>query len=916
MYPKTDWHRLYTILLLVFVATWCVPKSYGQTANFDIQHYSISEGLPHKHINSILCHSDGFIWIGTRNGLCRFDGYEFLQIPLPKRSAFTDGLVGPWVGRLQELKDGKILVSYLNYTDVLEYTDYTIDPTSGLEMTLDSMEKFDDSSFNIVNSTEYKGDTLVVKDQSNNEMLLFKQDDKILAFLRTNNDRTFNLSKAFEQASHVPVPQGKDFSQYFIFSVFNGLEKVNPIITKFKNYFNNTENTLAFGVRMRALLPIGEQKLIASSEASNIMLLNTLTSEYSTMQFLDIIDNKPLKTRFAQAVIYDQDSIVWAVTLFNGLHRLNLHTMTGDHIPIDSFYRVHHLVQLDDRSLVISGQGKNSLFVVARVNSSNPMEQEYIVHETSIGKAVANSFLLPSKNNHLWIGHSNGLYYFNLNTNEIIATYKYKNETRISSDDNNSVHFILNGKSVLALYEAEDQLLIGLEHGGLNILDLHNNTIEFIGKNEGLLSESVAGIVRDETGYWLSTYNGLYHLDVKTGHINSFHTRNGLPHNEFNRFSATKGPGGQLFFGGMNGLTSFKPQDVLHDRQVTKIKLCEVKYYRADKQIVEFFNLNEDKSYLIPAKKRACSFKFMLDDFTNSEANTFSYRLLSNNKWINDLESKWKQNHNNRTIQFDYLPSGSYELQVRGKASTGAVSDIVSIELNVQDYFYNTWWFITLAGLTVFGLIYGFYKMRLKQLMRIEKLRTKLSSDLHDDVGSLLSGIAYQMELLEYTVDEKRKPLVQKLALSSRKAMNQMRDVVWAIDSRNSTCQDLIERIRQFASDILEPLGIDHSFIVDKDATGMKIPGEHRHDLLLICKEFITNTVKHAKAKSVVLQVSKRDNGLLFELADDGIGMTLSTENPTGQGIKNMHMRAKKMNARIKMFNKKGFTLTLFLPKV
>lgn len=131
----------------------------------------------------------------------------------------------------------------------------------------------------------------------------------------------------------------------------------------------------------------------------------------------------------------------------------------------------------------------------------------------------------------------------------------------------------------------------------------------------------------------------------------------------------------------------------------------------------------------------------MMDDFHDPQGNTFVDKLEPSNRFIKNKEGDWQQNEMNRRIRFEHLPAGDYHLHVRGTTALGISSNIFTINLHVKEFFYKTWWFISSIVLAAMGLLYMFHRLRVSQLLRLERLRSKLSIDLHDGVGSLPNGI-------------------------------------------------------------------------------------------------------------------------------------------------------------------------------
>ena len=142
-----------------------------------------------------------------------------------------------------------------------------------------------------------------------------------------------------------------------------------------------------------------------------------------------------------------------------------------------------------------------------------------------------------------------------------------------------------------------------------------------------------------------------------------------------------------------------------------------------------------------------------------------------------------------------------------------------------------------------------------------------------------------------------------------------MRDVIWAIDARNSTFGDLKLRMTEYANEMLPPLGIEFNL----RSTGMPdeqvLSAEVRHGLILIFKEFVTNTIKHAQASRVDVDIERTRTEFRYTMRDNGRGADL-TEASTGQGLQNMRMRAEKMGGDIELKATSGFSLTVVLNKV
>lgn len=211
---------------------------------------------------------------------------------------------------------------------------------------------------------------------------------------------------------------------------------------------------------------------------------------------------------------------------------------------------------------------------------------------------------------------------------------------------------------------------------------------------------------------------------------------------------------------------------------------------------------------------------------------------------------------------------------------------------------------------------YNFIKLRNKkrQANQRELFRSKLSSDLHDDVGSLLTGLAMQSELAANFVDDKMKPTLNKIQEMSRDAMSRMRDTVWAIDSRKDTYHDLIDRMRDFGEDILNPTNFQFSLLVNIRNKNERISPELRQNLYMIFKEALTNVAKYSNGDKVVVRLSEEKNNLNLKIQDNGIVVEKDIKT-SGIGISSMKQRAQDLGGILEIsFNKKGYFVEANIP--
>jgi signal transduction histidine kinase len=198
-----------------------------------------------------------------------------------------------------------------------------------------------------------------------------------------------------------------------------------------------------------------------------------------------------------------------------------------------------------------------------------------------------------------------------------------------------------------------------------------------------------------------------------------------------------------------------------------------------------------------------------------------------------------------------------------------------------------------------------------RRIVELERLRVRIASDLHDDVGSSLSRIALYSELVrEGVAPEDRDRYLGGIADTSRELVTTMGDIVWSIDARNDTLGQMVEKMRGFASTTLGAADITLVF----DAEGLD-PARRAHpvvreNLYLILKEAVNNVVKHADASRVDISLRNAPEGFVMTVADDGRGEG-PTDSPTGHGMKNMRMRAERIGGVLEVSRRGGVLITV-----
>ncbi|HVS96378.1 MAG TPA: tetratricopeptide repeat protein [Puia sp.] len=198
-------------------------------------------------------------------------------------------------------------------------------------------------------------------------------------------------------------------------------------------------------------------------------------------------------------------------------------------------------------------------------------------------------------------------------------------------------------------------------------------------------------------------------------------------------------------------------------------------------------------------------------------------------------------------------------------------------------------------------LVFNRYRIvhRARRIIELEKMRNHIARDLHDDIGSTLSSINILSKVALQSRDDSASSL-RKIMDRSSAIMEKMDDIVWTINPRNDTMEQLVCRMKEFAGEMLEPLNIVYSFEEQGDLPSLRLDIRHRKDLYLLFKEAVNNAAKYSQCRHLHILLRRAKDSLQMEIADDGKGFAEDGLR-NGNGLKNMRDRAASMPATIRI---------------
>ena len=426
---------------------------------------------------------------------------------------------------------------------------------------------------------------------------------------------------------------------------------------------------------------------------------------------------------------------------------------------------------------------------------------------------------------------------------------------------------------------------------------------------DGLSSNNVRAVVEDHFGriyFWTGT--GVDRLDPDTGSIRHYTEADGLSATGSDNNVAFCDKQGRLWFGFV-GLSRIDPEP---DRPSAPppIRITKMRVRGVDYPVSELGETDLSGLELQPNENQI-QIEFSSLNFAAGDLIKYQYKLEG-------AESDWSRLSDLRVVNYPRLPSGRYRFLVRAVNADGLVSPAPAIvSLRLLPPLWMRWWFLTAAALIIAYVVFLAYRYRVRHLLELERVRTRIATDLHDDVGASLTQIAIMSELVRK--DCANVPAAEplgRIAELSRDLIDSMSDIVWAINPQRDNLGDLAFRMQRFASDVLGA-GIELDFQIPEEWGDMRLQPDVRREVFLIFKEGINNIVKHSACTHVQIRVIPEGSRLVMELEDDGEGFQPEESDGQGHGLASMAERARRLggNLEVRSVPGKGTLLKLIVAR-
>ncbi|MEO5582840.1 MAG: two-component regulator propeller domain-containing protein, partial [Saprospiraceae bacterium] len=662
--------------------------------------------------------------------------------------------------------------------------------------------------------------------------------------------------------------------------------------------------------------------------------LSTFNLKSRSIRFLSAQDEiNTLRIRLINSAYVDRSGMIWIGSKGYGIIKINYQARRFHHTDNSSVFAI---TELDDDRIVINSGGNlaktldmangtytdtfdvqdakvyfenfNELSfpsIKGRKNRRWFADQQRLAYYNVITKETR-SFPFPVKQSNknysmvsdlkedetgrIWTGTMEGLFCFNPEN----ATWSsYKTDPK----DNRSLSF----NSIFSLcfdpIAPDKYLWIGTNGGGLNRMDITTGKCDRYSIKNGLPNNVVYGILQDNNNnLWMSTNKGLSCFNVLQQTFKNYEDKDGLQSNEFNHNAYLRSKDGILFFGGVHGYNYFNPDEIETNQIAPKIVITDLMIRNKS---VSPGQLNSPLQYapyltkkiILPYRDNMITFEFAALDFIAPDKNQYKYKM-------ENFDQDWVNSGNIHSATYTNLDPGTYTFKANGTNKDGVWGErSASILLTIIPPWYMTWWFRGFVlSLACIGA-YGFYKYRLNQTLKLMAIRNRIATDLHDEIGSNLSNIAIFSEVAQQKSDEKQ-DLLKKISSYTQTSMDAMNDIVWMVNTRNDRFENIINRMRQLAGEVLEAKGYSVHLTIDERINSFSMNMEERKNFYLIYKEAVNNIAKYARGTEVWISMKVNQDDVTLRIKDNGVGFDTKTIS-SGNGLINLRARTNALKGQL-----------------
>jgi two-component sensor histidine kinase len=748
------------------------------------------------------------------------------------------------------------------------------------------------------------------------DSFLFKYNPNIDSFIKRNETSLFNLN----------VIDYYDGNYYYTQN-FNTLCKTNTDLIATSSCHLNLKNAFI------SQLIVGPNKDVFIATNQGVLVLNQIN--YG-IQFLSDLPSKMRVVKVRRAILkYNEDELI--LLNYEGLERYNIKKNTSKYIEkaYKSITCYFGKIEGDQVWLAMDGRGMDRFDL-----KTNKFMNEHKM-EDSVFRSVFHFVDLNS--NEFLLATNVGLMKYNKKTH-FFNTF---NDGRLKVfmrhiDIGPDKQYYLSTKEGLIVLDSNLKFVYshGLKTnkgGGKQIssklvsvlFDKKENNIAWIASDFGLIkynyllrkivkhqvfgsdigSNTITGILFDKySRIWASTYNGLfcYHTLTQSSYLIKVKdipcNVDGFLSEEYNYASYLSVNDSLLLFGGLTHYLKINPSLVKIYNRIDHLYFTKINYQNANSNHYDYFS--QHQTIQLKDKNDFVRINIAINAFSNPNYHSYFYKINENRNWISI--------GNKPLIEIYNLDEGKNSIEIKAINELGVeASNRLFMTIVVPVAFYNSAYFYIGIVVLLHFIVLIVINERSRNLKKIIALKNQISLDLHDEVGSILTGTSIQAEILKLKYpNDNGLVLIEK---NSRYAIRSMKDMVWSMSNSIVKLSHFIDRVSEVSRQIIIEDTIEFDFQYKIEHSHLVLTTWQKRNMLFIIKEALNNVIKHSNASRCLLIIDEVKGYLTIQIEDNGIGIN-SNEHISGFGLAGINKRAKDINANISIVsNENGTRITIKL---
>lgn len=914
--------------------------------SYVFEHIDRTAGLASNIVLAIMQDQKGFMWFGTNNGLQRYDGEKFIHYryqpsnPNSPASDIIESLLEDGKGNIWMASSEAVTIfspvtekftRYLLPTDInnkISFKRWKLQECYGricLSSLLlpDAHYAFDSIQARFV-PIEYRE---TIQEKGADSFLDNRQDgvslkkNEPIVYLTDHRGNTWAAGEKLKvRYTHSPAyldVNPASSSRYsldcnLIYSLTEDRDGTLWLGTDRGVYYFNPHQQQFYSVSLPALNNKSERALVSgfleSADGSIwVSSLNGGIAVYNQhMQLIKKFPQTATKDSLLHSVwhlLQAPQGDIWAACMDGYLARISAQTgqvdyfrpsaLDGQMIVKGALDNSDHIWWGTDKGMLVRHELSTNSFVCLPLQDT----------KTRVGWGKIKR-ILPDKDLYLWVAtERGGVLQINKRTGHLHHTF---------STQSKPLALLSNDTGDMLWYR--DSTLAVSSSLGLYFIDTHDYSLQTFTTEEGLPANAILDLIKaDSSTLLFTTQSSLNRYHIPSGKLTTYGRRDGILHESFAFSTAYRLKNGRILLGTLQDFFYFHPDSLAKRAATPQVSITGFK------ALGNYLPLNSsDKG----APKLQLSYQqnfFQIEyaSFMYYEADKISYYYK-----LEGVDKEWVKAGHIRFASYTGVPGGNYLFKVKAERNdSGNSSTITTLFITIAHPFWKSPYFILSCFLLIGALLAFLDRLRIKRLIAMQRVRSRIAQDLHDDMGSTLSTVHILSELARQQVStdiDKTSSYLSKINRYSYQMLEAIDDIVWSINPFNDSMQNVTSRMREFATELLEAKDIYFSLQVDKGVEALHLPMEVRYDCFMIFKEAINNAAKHAQCNRVQASFTLCNKQLLLVIVDNGKGfeqISASGDN-AGNGLLNMQSRAKAIKAifEINTGQETGTKITLQVP--